>query len=268
MLEIPHGDHVTVCSLEDYVLRRSKGKPVPITADVLRVEHWHDVNWGQVHTTALHFITRLLRVKHLAFIDKDHMSSGATLERYLKLLATYGKEGNHPFPDLREISMVFVVEGNPNAPYWNPLLCSRVNKLTWDMRDVPFWADPDQDRNAEDNEVTLVETSRLVNNFWGTGIIMCCPHLREIKFCLPWIDGPVPYERGGVFVINDHGENLIKALENNRRRLKEAQDSIIALLALRKRRDYSEYRDVLVLITKEIWTKSFPKELTSFIRKA
>lgn len=245
-----------VLDLATFIYDRAEHKPTPISVDTLEVVYWQYGEWKSVHTHALAQICLKLKVRKLHFIHQD--LNEYWFGHFFNNLAGYSWVTNtekYPFlPGLRTIEVDYT-ETRPLL--WPIFLKSRVKTMTWNIRGRPY----DDNEIMDDPESILFDLNKIIDKM---------PHqihdykrrfFREFLVGLPWIKEPIPLKYGDPFESN-RIPILVKTLERNRAGFKRAQDACVLILGLKRRRQFSQNKDTLILVVKLVWEKRFKEVWT------
>jgi len=221
-------------------------KPIEGPVKTLEVVYWHLSNWDRDYSLALAHICRCLRVKTLIFDYAD-----GTLYEYIDFFSLLRKHipaiTYYPFlPDLKEIEVTYPSSSPPSSFPWKLIHNSNIRKLTW------------HSGKFEIRHPKLVpgDVNRFLLELYNHNIFNYTFHLRELNFSLAWKDDPiVPFrlKEWDGFLVSEENLFLENRLIQNQNGFQKGVDAIITILGLRKRKEFSKYRDVLGIIIKMIW---------------
>ena len=232
-------------TLKAFLNSQEEGEqPIEGPVKILEVVYWYLSNWNSDYSLALAHICRRLRVKTLVFDYTD-----GTLYEYIDFFSLLRKHvpaiTYYPFlPDLKEIEVTYPSSFPPTSFPWNLIHESNVRKLTWHSGKIRHPKLVPDDINS-----FLLELYNR-NTFEHTF------RLRELNFSLAWKENPiVPFrlQNWDGFLVYEGNLFIENCLIQNQNGFQKVLNAIITILGLRKRKEFSKYRDVLGMIIKMIW---------------
>ena len=239
-----------VLDLATFIYDRAEHKPTPISVDTLEVVYWQYAEWKSLHTHALAQICLKLKVRKLHFIHQD--LNEHWLEHFFNTLAGHSWVTNtEKYPNLPELREIEVDISDTRPLFWPIFLKSRTKRIIWNIT-----GQSDHDREImDDPESILFDLNKIIDKM---------PHqihdykrrfFREFLIGLPG-KGPILLKYGDPFE-SDQILTLVETLERNRAGFKRAQDACVLILGLKRRRQFSQNKDTLILVVRLVWEKRF-----------